>query len=118
MYEWPANHSAFGRVASLTRDMSAGASIAFGAIIGGRRRDGIDLHAAAAGETPIESASPTTTRHASEGNLPVLGRYSIYEARAAAAGLAFCFNAAIRVFAAGPEECGFCPVISRPLLTT
>jgi hypothetical protein len=43
---------------------------------------------------------------------------SIYEARALAAGLAFCFSAAIRVFAAGPEDAGFCPVISRPSVTT
>jgi hypothetical protein len=32
-----------------------------------------------------------------------------------AAGPAFCFTAAISVFAAGPEECGFCPVISNPV---
>jgi hypothetical protein len=51
-------------------------------------------------------------------NQQSLDRYSIYEARAAAAGLAFCFIVAIRVFAAGPEECGFCPVISSPSLTT
>ena len=42
---------------------------------------------------------------------------SIYEA-ARAAGFAFLFTAAISVFAAGPEECGFCPVISKPSLTT
>jgi hypothetical protein len=33
------------------------------------------------------------------------------------AGLAFCFTAAISVFAAGLEEAGFCPVISKPPLT-
>ncbi|SDT58570.1 hypothetical protein SAMN05444158_7267 [Bradyrhizobium canariense] len=55
---------------------------------------------------------------ASMGNLKSFDSSSIYEARAVAAGLPFCFSAAIRVFAAGPEECGFCPVISRPLLTT
>jgi hypothetical protein len=43
---------------------------------------------------------------------------SIYDTRAAAAGVAFCFTAAISVFAAGPEEAGFCPVISKPSLTT
>ena len=32
------------------------------------------------------------------------------------AGLVFCFTAAISVFAAGPDECGFCPVISKPSL--
>ena len=42
----------------------------------------------------------------------------LYDARAAAAGVAFCFTAAINVFAAGPEEAGFCPVISKPSLTT
>ena len=51
-------------------------------------------------------------------NQQSLDGYSIYEARALATGLAFCFTAAISVFAAGPEECGFCPVISRPSLTT
>ena len=51
-------------------------------------------------------------------NQQPLDRHSIYEARAVAIGLAFCFTAAISVFAAGPEECGFCPVISSPLLTT
>ena len=45
-------------------------------------------------------------------------RRSIYEARVVAAGLAFRFTAAISVFAAGPEELGFCPVISSPSLTT
>ena len=47
-----------------------------------------------------------------------LDEYSIYEARTVAAGLVFGFTAAIRVFAAVPEECGFCPVISKPSLTT
>jgi hypothetical protein len=42
----------------------------------------------------------------------------IYDARAVAAGVAFCFTAAISVFAAGPEEAGFWPVISKPSLTT
>jgi hypothetical protein len=42
----------------------------------------------------------------------------LYDARALAAGVAFCFTAAISVFAAGPEEAGFCPVISKPSLTT
>jgi hypothetical protein len=46
------------------------------------------------------------------------GWISIYEALAPGAGFAFCFTAANRVFAAGPEECGFCPVIKRPSLTT
>jgi hypothetical protein len=41
---------------------------------------------------------------------------SIYEARAA--GFAFLLRAAKSVFAAAPEECGFCPVISKPSLTT
>jgi hypothetical protein len=41
---------------------------------------------------------------------------AIYEARAA--GFAFLLSATISVFAAGPEECGFCPVISKPSLTT
>src|ERR1700721_3337085 len=50
-------------------------------------------------------------------NPQLLGRYSIYEARAVAAGFAFCFTAAISVFAAGPDEWGFCPVISRPSVT-
>ena len=40
----------------------------------------------------------------------------IYEARVT--GFAFLLTAAISVFAAGPEECGFCPVISKPSLTT
>jgi hypothetical protein len=40
----------------------------------------------------------------------------IYEARAA--GLAFFFSAAINAFAAGPEECGFWPVVRRPSVTT
>lgn len=44
--------------------------------------------------------------------------HSVYEARAAAAGLTVCFTAPIRVFAAGPDEVGFCPVISKPSLTT
>jgi hypothetical protein len=43
---------------------------------------------------------------------------SIYVAGALVAGLAICFNIASRVFAAGPEEFGFCPVINRPSLTT
>jgi hypothetical protein len=51
-------------------------------------------------------------------NQQSLDGYSIYEARVVAAGLAFCFTAAISVFAAGPEEAGFCPVISKPSLTT
>jgi hypothetical protein len=51
-------------------------------------------------------------------NQQSLDGYSIYEARAVAPGLVFCFSAAISVFAAGPEECGFCPVISMPSLTT
>jgi hypothetical protein len=42
----------------------------------------------------------------------------LYDARVVAADVAFCFTAAIRVFAAGPEEAGFCPVISKPSLTT
>ena len=32
--------------------------------------------------------------------------------------LAICFSRASRVFAAGLEEWGFCPVVSRPSLTT
>jgi hypothetical protein len=64
------------------------------------------------------SASPTATATASMGNLQSLDGYSIFAARLAPAGLAVCFTAAIRVFAAGPEECGFCPVIKRPSLTT
>jgi hypothetical protein len=51
-------------------------------------------------------------------NLQSPDGYWIYWARAVPAGFVFCFNAAISVFAAGPEECGFCPVISRPSLTT
>jgi hypothetical protein len=51
-------------------------------------------------------------------DLQSLDGYWIYEARAVPAGFVFCFNAVISVFAAGPEECGFCPVISRPSLTT
>ena len=43
---------------------------------------------------------------------------SIYDARAVAAGAAFWFTAPISVFAAGPEEAGFWPVISKPSLTT
>lgn len=70
------------------------------------------------GEAPIENASPTAARDRTHRNQQSLDGYSIYEARAATAGFAFCFSAAIRVFAAGPEECGFCPVISRPSLTT
>lgn len=58
----------------------------------------------------------TTT--ASIENQPPPDGYSIYEARALAAGAAFCLTAAIKVFAAGPEEAGFCPVISKPSLTT
>ncbi len=71
-----------------------------------------------AGEAPIESASPTAGRGHLRGNRWLLDGYSIYDARAAAAGVAFCFTAAISVFAAGPEEAGFCPVISKPSLTT
>jgi hypothetical protein len=41
-----------------------------------------------------------------------------YDARAVAAGVAFCFTAAISFFAAGPDEAGFCPVIRKPSLTT
>jgi hypothetical protein len=44
--------------------------------------------------------------------------YSIYNARTVIPGVAFCFTATISVFAAGPEEAGFCPVISKPSLTT
>ena len=51
------------------------------------------------------------------GELPQFA-FSVYEALAAAAGLPFCVTAAISAFAAGPEECGFCPVISRPSRTT
>lgn len=43
---------------------------------------------------------------------------SIYEAAALAAGLALCFSIASRALAAGPEDAGFCPVISRPSVTT
>jgi hypothetical protein len=43
---------------------------------------------------------------------------NVYDARAVAGGAAFWFTAAISVFAAGPEEAGFCPVISKPSLTT
>jgi hypothetical protein len=62
------------------------------------------------GQVKIEFA-PSASRGTVEGSNPaaLLDGYSIY-----AAGLARCFTAAIRVFAAGPEECGFCPVISWP----
>jgi hypothetical protein len=43
---------------------------------------------------------------------------SIYEARAVTGDLAACFTAAIKVSAARPEECGFCPVINKPSWTT
>jgi hypothetical protein len=69
------------------------------------------------GEAPIASASRTAIRDCIDRKLASLDGSSIYEARAPAAGLAFCFRAS-RVFAAGPEECGFCPVISRPSVTT
>src|ERR1700727_877999 len=41
-----------------------------------------------------------------------------YDARATVDDPAFCFSAAISVFAAGPDELGFCPVISKPSVTT
>jgi hypothetical protein len=41
-------------------------------------------------------------------NMQSLDGSSIYEARAVAEGLVFCVRAAIKVFAAGPEECGLC----------
>ena len=72
----------------------------------------------AAGEAPIESAPPTASRNRCHRNQQSPDAYAIYDARAAAAGVAFCFTAAISVFAAGPEEAGFCPVISKPSLTT
>ena len=62
--------------------------------------------AGAAGETRLESASPAASPD------------RIRNTQAVATGLAFCFTAAISVFAAGPEEAGFCPVISKPSLTT
>jgi hypothetical protein len=64
------------------------------------------------------AASSMTTAAASVENWQSLDGYSIYDARALAAGVAFCFTAAINVFAVGPEEAGFCPVISKPSLTT
>ena len=72
----------------------------------------------AAGEAPIGNASPMASRDRIVRNRRSLDGYSIYDARAAAAGAAFCFTAAISVFAAGPEEAGFCPVMSGPSLTT
>jgi hypothetical protein len=78
----------------------------------------VSLDGRAAGEAPIVSAPPTPTRDRIPKNWKPVDGYSIYEARTAAADLAFCVTAAIRVFAAEPEECGFCPVISWPSLTT
>jgi hypothetical protein len=52
------------------------------------------------------AAAPVENQHS-------LDEYSIYNTQAVAAGLAFWFTAAISVFAAGPEEAGFCPVISK-----
>src|SRR6185312_14545468 len=46
-----------------------------------------------------------------------LQRWLVYEARAVI-GFVFSFSFASRVCAAGPEECGFCPVINWPALTT
>ena len=54
---------------------------------------------------------------APEGDSPRC-EYSIRKTQAVAAGLTFCFTAAISVFAAGPKEAGFCPVTSKPSLTT
>src|SRR3954447_15664862 len=59
-------------------------------------------------------SKPSPARHPSLRPLVI----AIYEARAVTAGLVFCFTAAISVFAAGPDECGFCPVINKPSLTT
>ena len=42
----------------------------------------------------------------------------VYDALAVMLGFPFCFNAAISAMAAGPEECGFCPVVRRPSVTT
>ena len=81
-------------------------------------RDRVDLRVDAVGEAPSKAPLQRQPATASTENQQSLDGYSIYEARAVAAGLAFCFSAAISVFAAGPEECGFCPVISRPSLTT
>lgn len=64
-----------------------------------------------AAETPIEGASSVENPCSLDG-------YPIYDARAVLTGAAFCFTAAISAFAAGPEDAGFCPVISRPSLTT
>jgi hypothetical protein len=77
----------------------------------------VDLRTGAAGEA---SKAPRQPQPAATfiRNLQALDRSPIYEARAVAAGLAFCFTAAIRVFAAGPDEWGFCPVISSPSVTT
>ena len=64
------------------------------------------------------AASSMTAATAFVENQQSLDGYSIYDARAVAAGVAFCFTTAIKVFAAGPEEAGFWPVISKPSLTT
>ena len=76
------------------------------------------FQAAAASRLTAAAASSMTAATASVQNQPSLDGYSIYDARAVGAGLAFCCTAAISVFAAGPEEAGFCPVISKPSLTT
>jgi hypothetical protein len=52
------------------------------------------------------------------GNPQPLDQSPVYEARALLAGLVTCFSFASRVCAAAPEECGFCPVINNPSLTT
>jgi hypothetical protein len=64
------------------------------------------------------AASSMTAAAASVKTRQSFNGSSIYDVRAVAAGAAFCFTAAISVFAAGPEEAGFCPVISKPSLTT
>jgi hypothetical protein len=82
---------------------------------------GASHSAGAVGEAAIEPAPPTASRNCiveDQQSLQSLDEYSIYDACAAAAGLVFFFTAAISVFAAGPEEAGFCPVISKPSLTT
>lgn len=84
-----------------------------GAVVGFIRRQALSAMAS------METTWPTATRGTPAHKKPQpLDSSSIYEARAPTAGLTICCSFASRVFAAAPDECGFCPVISRPSLTT
>ena len=52
------------------------------------------------------------------GESAIIDRSTIRQVHAVAADVAFFFSAAMSVFAAGPDDCGFCPVMSWPSLTT